>query len=316
MTAVANIIADELTQTPADIGDAPLLYTMGLAETDLLYLAMGMSEFTSIVVSDGPGRLVFGVEVSDQWLMRVQAATPGVAYFDDPAAAVVYMAPKFKKEPAVMPSRQQHLGLSASFDQMVNGDISRYIVDSIEEPFNFKLNVRNPSADGGQTTLDLRVMPMRLMVGTNGEMADRGESKFVAIREPGVDRDLEMVLTAVHHYIQSENVDLSDTAKSWLIANSVSLVIHPAIEREAIRAMNQAIKDAGLDGRKLQAQLKSVVIRAYFGTLVGVLARFGKIPTALAAQLLKDLPVDGLTTQAKLAASQIPTTLNMTQLIG
>lgn len=317
MTGVANIVADELVQSVADLGDPPMLYTIGVSDTDLIYLAIGMSEVTLMVrEGSGPGRLVFGVRVNDKWLMRVQAATPAIAYFDDPAAAVAYKVPESPVPPSPLPARPQTVGLSPSVDQVFRGDCSRWTVEDIERPFNFSLPLRNPSEVDGVTELRLTTVPLFGLVNTDGSVPDRLDAHYVAIREPGVDRDLELVLSIAHLYSSGSNVDLADTAKSWIIENSYTLVTHPAIQREATRALNQAIREAKLDGRKLATQFKSVTIKAYFGTLTGTLARFGKIPTGLASNLMNDVPVDGLTVRSRIALASIPTTLNATQLLN
>lgn len=324
MTGVANIVADELAQSVADLGSPPMLYTIGLTKSDLVYLAMGLAEITTMVREpNAPAKLVWGVRVAEKWMMRVQAATPAVAYFDDPAAVIAYKVPAADMcesnrgiLPTPMPSRQQHIGLTASYDQVFRGDCKQWLVNTIEEPFQMHLPLRNPAATDGVTELKLKVIPLFSLVNTDGSVPDRVGAHYVAIREPGVDRDLELNLTLIHAYMAGSNVDLADTARSWLIENTHTLVSHPAVVREAVRSVNQAIKDANLDGRRLATQVKSVLMKAYFGTLTGVLARFGKIPATLASDLMKDVPVDGLTVKAKLAVASLPTTLTPGQLLS
>jgi hypothetical protein len=309
---LANLVADEISNASYSLDDTPVLRTIGVSQSDLVYLAMAKAEATAVVKGSDSATgfgLVYAGTVQEQWRTRLGAATPTVAYFNSPSSILVYSSGGSAFVPSSLPARSQSVDLTTSMDLLYLGDRD-FLVDSIERPFSFDITLDNPKEGEEDLVLKCRVSMLELLVGKGTTTFSRGGASYAAVREPGVDRDLAIALSLATAYAGS-NIDLvSDKAKSWIVEVMTPLVTHPAVVRLAVKALNEAILREGLDGRRYAPQYKQALVRAYFATLLGMLNRFGKIDSTLVEELMTHLPVSSLTVRAALSLASMPTALN------
>lgn len=314
VSGLANLVADEISNANWGLDDTPVLRTIGVSKADLIYLAMATAEVTAVMKADddSPFRLVFASKVEEQWRTRLGAATPDVAYFDNPASVLVYAHGATSIEPAALPARSQSIDVTSAYDTRYVGDTSKFLIPDLEQVFYFTVPMTDPKTNQ-ETELRCRISLLELLVGEGVEEAREG-ANFSAVREPGVDRDVAITLSLAAAYAEAKNAMISDKAKSWMVEVLTPLATHPAITRMAIKAVNKAIVQEGIDARRYAPQYKKMLIQAYFGTLFGMLNSFGKIDEELAADLLKSLPAEAMTVKAAMAMASMPTALNASNL--
>jgi hypothetical protein len=267
---------------------------------------MAQSQMTGVVKVDDdtmPFRLIYAVRVGEHWRSWIDAASPDIAYFADPQSALIYVSGATAQLPTALPARHQTLDLSSSYDTQYSGDVKSFLNDDIQRPFFFDISMENPGND--DIVLKLKINPLELLTGKS-KVVDRGGAYYGIVREPGVDRDIAILLSIASGYARAESDVLSDKAKSWIVEVMTPLAAHPAITRLAVRAFNQAIVDNRLDARRFSTQYKQAMVRAYYGTLLGILMRMGKIDDQIRDRILKDLPVNSLSVKAALSLASMP----------
>jgi hypothetical protein len=307
---LANLVADEISSRVLEVDQRPILRTIGVQDTDLIYLAMAQAQMTAVAKTDDdtmPFRLIYAAKVGEHWRSWIDAASPDIAYFMDPQSVLIYQSGAMSQLPTALPARYQTIDLSASYDTIYSGDIKKFINSDIQKPFSFDIDMEDPGND--VITLTLRINPLDLLLGHKG-VADRGGAYYGVVREPGVDRDVTLFLAIAASYARAESDVLSDKAKSWITEIITPIAAHPAITRMAVRAFNQAIVGAKLDARRFTPQYKQAMVRAYFGTLLGILTRMGKIDDEIRADLLRHMPVNTLSVKAALALATMPMPVN------
>lgn len=313
MMGLAALAADEMFMEEFRFGDAPRLWAINADMDDLFYLAIAKSEIVGVARDQVRGSVLFGVRVSDKWRMQVPSANPGLVYFEKPDDVILYTTGTDATMPASIPARPQGLDVSPLTDVIyVGADLEGLLNRGVESQFTFGINVRIP----GQTEdlmLRLAITPLGVLVGYSEHAPNRGTAHYCTVREPGVDADVKQVLEIACAYAELTDPRarvLRDKAQSWLIETLQPLLTHPAVLRLAERAMVQAIKDAGLDGRTLGSQWREISTRLLYGTTLGILARFGKIDNDLANRLLAAMPIAALSARASLALATTPTQPN------
>jgi hypothetical protein len=310
---LANLVADEIAEATYGPGDQPILRTIGVSKLDLIYLAMAHSSSTAVVNTMASGfRLVYATKIAEHWRTRLGAATPDVAFFDEPQAVLVYQMGASEILPKAIPARAQSLELTAATDVFYSGDLTEYLVTDIDKSLAFKLELDVPGSQK-PITLRLTVNVLDKLVG-NGVTIDRPGARYAVIKEPGVDRDVAIALSLASAYADSAQRSTRDKAQSWMVEVLSSFVTHPAVARIAEKALNLAIVEAEVDGRKLQAQYKQLLVRAYFGTAMALLRRFGKLDRKLFNKLVEQVPVDTLSVRASLALATMPKAVNASSL--
>lgn len=269
--------------------------------------------------ADGLGiqsaQLVYSARVSEQWRQRVLAANTSTAFFTSPASLITYSAPAHATEPTPLPSRPQSFsGLSEVQPTMYRANILSHLGTRLEKRIGVKIPLRGyADAEPKRLTLDVRVLSPLLGFDESGEVPDRDVGgdrvAYRAVLEPGVDRDVYMMLHVICAYASagenSQNEIMSDRAKSWLVEVLVGLTTHPAIRLIAERAANKALIENGIDARALTTQMREFTIRAAFGTALAVLAQFEKIPVELADQLKDVVPISNLSVRAQLGLAAL-----------
>jgi hypothetical protein len=317
MQGLANMVADEIATARWSVQDVPVLRTIGMINTDVIYLAMARAEIVAVTRSEDKNArfsLIYAAKVSEYWRTRLGASTPSISYFGDPQSLLIYQAGAESKLPTSLPSRPQTLELSAAFDTNYRGAIADQLNSDVAKPLTFSITLINPNVASGETVLKLRISPLELLVGLNPNL-ERGGAKYSIIKEPGVDRDIVILMSLVTAFAQSGQQVISDKAKSWIIEILTPLATHPAVTRVAIRALNQAVIDAKLDARTMHPQYKEAIVRAYFGTLLALLERFGKIDEQVRADILTILPVNALSVKAALSLATMPVALDASHLL-
>lgn len=317
---LANIVADEAAMIPQDEPGfiTPELYMIGVTGVDLMYLAMARAASVSYVRIDNTNDqrglpLLFGCSVAEQWRMDVLAATPTTAYFTDPAAVIMYTSKMTPKDAKPLPARSQTLGLQMNRDiAYIGSNIESLLVKTVEETFSFKITVQPYGQDA--IPLNLKINVLEGLVGTEAKPINRGEAYYAAVREPGVDTEIETLLRLALAYASSDDQDINgDKAKSWLIVHLAPIMMHPAVRLIAERAINAAVIEQKLDARALRPQMREVYSRAFFGVALAILNRFGKIDGTTASALTKAIPTSALSLQAALTLAQLPAAINGTR---
>lgn len=313
--SLANIVADDMALAPADgplLQPEPALWTIGLSPEDIQYLALARAQSVAFYVSGVPSierKFIYGCSVAEQWRQAVVAATPSMAFFTDPAAVLIYSSKMMPMEPKPMPSRSQTIGLAMMRDVIYVSDVERYLDRTIGEVFTHTMPV---APYGGEPVLlKMKTAVLSMLTGYDGRAVDRGTAFYASVAEPGVDGYLQMVLELALAYASLDSTDIQgDKAKSWLIVNLAPLMMHPAVRLMAERSVNQAVIDAKVDARRLAPQMREVYAKAFFGTALIILNRFGKIEGKMVGELLKTIPSSTLTLQASLTLAQIPEAVN------
>lgn len=322
---LANIVADEMAlDAAATVIDehtglssiVPQLLTIRVSKSDLVYLALGRAASVAYVRTNigisNPGaalQILYGCNVHEQWRTAVYAATPTMAFFFDPASVLVYTSKMVSKESKPFPSRSQTVGAQLNRDINYVGDISFLQDRAIEEPFNLQIPVSIGSAD--PVLLKIMINVLASLNGYDGSKIDRDTAFYSAIKEPGVDNELSLLLKIALAYAELPAQDMQgDKARSWLVVNLAPVMLHPVIRMMAERAVNVALIEAKLDGRRLAPQLREVYNRAYFGTTLAILNRFGKIDAHTVTSLTRAIPTSTLSLQASLILAQLPTAVN------
>jgi hypothetical protein len=309
---LANLIADEIASARFAIDDLPALRTIGMTEEDLVYLAMAKSEIVAVTKStlnSTSFRLVYAAKVAEYWRTRLNAATPSISYFDDPQSLLVYQAGAQSKLPTTMAVRSQSLDLSAAYDTTYHCSVEPFLAKDIARPYTLTVMLKNPNDEGQQTELRLKISPLDLLVGQEPDV-NRGGAIYAMIKEPGVDRDIALIMAIASAYAASGPQIVADKAKSWIVETLTPLATHPAITRVATKALHHAVIAAKLDARKLAPQWKEAVLRAYFGTLLTLLYRFGKIDETVLEEINQNLPVNALSVKAALSLANMPMALD------
>lgn len=317
ITSLANIVADEASMLPREsTGVEPELYSIGVAASDYVYLALGLARTVAYAGSVGPQQenvplqLIYGVTVADQWRMDVLAATPSTAFFADPKAVIVYTSKMMAREPKPLPARAQSIGLAMGRDVLYidKDQMDTLLNRTVAQPFSFKLPVQ--PYGGAPTQLEIKINVLEMLVGLEGAIS-RGEAFYASVAEPGVDGELDSLFRLALAYADAPASDVNgDKARSWLITQLAPIMMHPVVRVMTERAVNRAILAAKLDGRSLAPQMREVYTRAFFGVALALLNRFGKIDGRTASELTIALPTSTLTLTATLALSQIPPMIN------
>lgn len=316
MSSLANIVADDMALSPGDgplMQPDPALWTIGMTSEDLQYLALARATTVAFYFQGAPAtldrKLIYGCGVAEQWRQAVVAATPSMAFFTDPAAILIYTSKMVATEPKPMPTRSQTIGLEMMRDVVYVGDVERYLNKTVGEVFGHNMPV---APYGGEPImLRLKTAVLSMLTGYDGRAVDRGLAYYASVAEPGVDGYVQMILELALKYASLEATDIQgDKAKSWLIVNLAPLMMHPAIRLMAERSVNQAVIEAKLDARRLAPQMREVYAKAFFGTALIVLNRFGKINGTMVGDLMKAIPSSALTLQASLTLAQIPAAVN------
>jgi len=329
---LANLVADEISHQPFNLGDAPVLNTINVSDDDIQYVAMAIAEtlsFVQVATSRKKGvgisgipDIVYGVNVSEQFLMNVGAANPGTAFFTDPVAVVLYgLGDEFLhtvKEPIPLPSRKQSFDLPIALDTHFNGNISNYISSKVETPFKVKLPISITQTDGKVGSIDMviSVLPILLPAPDANGNITIVDSKvhYYSVNEPGVDKDIKLMLAMASEYQQYGNRVLQDRAKSWIIETLGNAMQHPVIVSMATTAVNRSLVAQSFDGRRLKSQFFDLMIMAYFSSLLGTLTRFNKVQATVAEDLIKNVPVPGLSIKASALLMSMPMQLNASSL--
>jgi hypothetical protein len=317
MTGLANIVADEMALEDVQMRDDctfdPQLLTIQVSELDVMFLALARARSVAYVRLGGEGsaniRLIYGCNVEEQWRMSVMAATPSMAFFLDPASVIVYTSKMMASEPTAFPSRNQTIGAELMRDTHYVGRVKDFLHSEVEKPFTLSIPV---TPYGGEPiVLDLNITVLGSLVGYDANPINRGTAYYAAVREPGVDQEVDLMLNLALAYAELPSTDIQgDKAKSWLIVHLAPLMMHPSVRLIAERAVTTAIIKARLDGRRLAPQMKEVYNRAFFGTTLAILNRFGKVDGAVVAALTKAIPTSTLSLQAALTLAQIPAAIN------
>jgi hypothetical protein len=313
---LANLVADEIAMAKFTVDDLPTLRTIGMTDNDLVYLAMAQAEIVAITKTESDTRpisLVYAARVSEYWRTRLNAATPSLSYFADPQSLLIYQSGAEEQLPTPLPVRMQSLDLSAAFDTYYQGNALATLDTQVAKPLTFSISIVNPSAESGSTTLNVRVSPLELLVGLNPSL-DREGAQYAMVKEPGVDRDMALIMSLASAFSGAGPQVVADKARSWLVETLTPLATHPAVTRVAVRALNQAVIAAELDARRLAPQYKEAVVKAYFGTLLALLVRFGKIDEKILEDILANLPVSALSVKAALSLATMPTALDANQI--
>jgi hypothetical protein len=315
IAGLANLVADEITTGPETIipyADKPVLRTIGLDEEALTYLAMANADSVAVGVTDiteRPFQLIFATTIAEQWRTRLGAATPSFGYFDNAASMLVYHWGAESQEPSPLAQRSQTIDVSAAYDTLYKGNIMDHLSSDVGKPFSISLEIKDPDAKDGLRTLKLRISPLELLLGEDPTI-DTSLSHYATVKDPGVDGEVAMALSLASAFTSTGEEFMRDRARSWMVETLTSLATHPAVTRIAVRALNKAVIDERLDARKLSAQYREVVIRAYFGTLLGILMRFGKLDAELVKELVLAVPVNGVSVKAALALATLPMPVN------
>lgn len=314
---LANLVADEISMAKHSLQDKPVLKSIGLTDADVVYLAIAKAEAVAIVRSDDTTRpisLVYAAKVGEYWRTFLGASTPSISYFGDAQSLLIFQSGATEQLPTSIAARSQTIELSSSYDTNYVGDFGRIAHADLSKPMTIEIELQNPHEESGVTTLKLRVSPLELLVGPDPEI-NRGGAIYAAICEPGVDRDIRLILSLVAAYGSAGPQVISDKAKSWMVEVLTPLATHPAVTRVAVKALNMAIIRAKLDARKLAPQYKEAVINAYFGCMLALLVRFGKVGEELVPILMSNLPVSALSTRAALSLASMPMPIDASQLI-
>lgn len=331
MGGLANLVADEMSARPFKLGDAPILNTISVSDEDIMYLAMSVAETLSFVqvsttrkkgVGTGASEIVFGVNVAEQFIMNVGAASPGTVFFSDPVAVILYGLgdeyPNNAKDQVPLPSRKQSFDLPVAADVTFKGDIRAFISSKVESPFKVKLPIDIMQTDGKLGSIDMLISPLYILLPApdkngNIQLVESGV-KYASVNEPGVDNELKLMLAIANGYQQHGNRVLKDRARSWIVETLGAVMQHPVILSIATKAVNRSLIEQKFDGRRLKSQFGDVMIMAYFSTLLAILSRFNKVQPHVAEELIANIPVPGLSVKASAILMSIPLQLNASSL--
>lgn len=329
MEGLANLVADEIAMQPFQLGDEPLMYTMGVSKDDIRYLALNYAQTVSFVLytHDGPAlpQVVYGVDVAEQFISRVGAASPGTAFFSDPISVLTYSFGSRMDPVPVLPtpmsSRNQSWNLSVGTDHNIKSEVKKLLSSRIEEAFKVTLPLELMQVDGEPTLLDivLTVLPILLPNPNEDGVIDLVESggvHFASVKEPGVDRDCQMLLALAARYTKSGNRVLADKAKSWVIEVLGVAMQHPVIVSTATKAVNRTLISNRIDGRRLRSQFKDIMVLAYFSTLMAALNKFNKVDSTTTELLINSIPVSGLSVKASALLMSMPSQLSASALVN
>lgn len=321
---LSNIVADEAASTQIEgeegVFPTPKLLTIGVGVSDLVYLAMARASTVAYVRSSGPTSpeiaaergttLIYGCKVAEQWRMEVMAATSHMAYFSDPNAVIVYTSQMQHRDPKPFPTRSQIFGTSYGRDVVYFGSVvERSLERSVGETFSYKLTVQPYGREAVSLNMSINVLEM--LVGPDSKPIPRGSAFYAVVAEPGVDETVGGLMKLALAYAGDDGPDiLADKAKSWLVINLAPIMTHPAVRALAETTVNRAVIQAKLDGRSLRPQMRELYTRAFFGTALAVLNRFGKIDGATTAELNRVVPVSTLSMQAAITLAQVPAAIN------
>lgn len=313
---LANIVADEISNSKWSLEDAPVLRTIGLDEYTLVYLAMAKAEVTAVVKSDSktaPFRLIYATTVKEHWRTRLAASTPNIAYFGDAQSIIIYQMGANTVLPTPLPTRRQSLELSAAYDTRYQGVVNKFLSREIEKPYSFALTVQLPGDKKETAELKPRFVPLEMLVGSNPSL-QRGGAHYALVTEPGVNRDTHITLGLAAAYASEGDKIMQDKAKSWLVESLTPLATHPAVTRIAVKALNKAVIDEKLDARKLAMTYKNVVVNAYFATAMGLLHRFDKVDDDIKELIVEHMPISTLEVKAAITLATIPTAVDASSL--
>lgn len=322
MSGLANIVADEMALQPIELDDDrmfdPQLLTIQVSNSDLQYLALARARSVAYIRSTESAdasnnvRLLYSCNVEEQWRMSVLAATSSLSYFLDPVSVLLYTSKMVSKEPAAFPSRVQSIGVEMMKDiHYVGADVEKALNRDVEKPFKLNVPITPYGAEAINLALEINVLGS--LVGYDGVAIDRGTAFYAAIKEPGVDEEVNLMLSIAAAYASLQASDIQgDKAKSWLVVHLAPLMLHPAVRIIAERAVTRAIIASKLDGRRLAPQMREVYNRAFFGAVLVILNRFGKVEGDVVTTLTSAIPTSTLSLQAALTLAQIPAAINGT----
>jgi len=319
LTSLVNIVADEIAREDRPQGGtetSPYVVMFNVPSFDALVIAMHRADTVALARTDlggdvpGPVRLILGCSKASQWRSRAFAATPEVVFLDDPYAVLLYTSAEQMVEPRPLPSRAQTIGAVVGRDMVYLGDtITELLNPSVQRAFNVDIPVFRGTAE--PITLKLSIGLISHLLGwdkAKGVRA-RGDSFYAGVMEPGVDPAMKLLFDVALGYSNSTDKLLADRAKSWLVEYLAPLVTHPAVQGAAERALNEAVIEARLDLRTIQSSYKETVVRACFGTVLSVFARFNKLDPSRVAELITVVPVSGISVRAQVALASMPVTL-------
>jgi hypothetical protein len=313
---LANLVADEISNSSWGLEDAPILRTIGLDDYTLVYLAMAKAEVTAVVSSNSkttPFRLIYATNVKEHWRTRLAASTPTIAYFGDAQSIIIYQMGAMTVLPAPLPIRRQSLELSAAYDTRYQGAVGKFLSHDIEKPYTFDLAIDLPGSKGKETQLKCRFTPLEMLVG-NDPIINKDGAHYALVTEPGVNRDTHITLGLAAAYATSGDKTMQDKAKSWLVESIAPLATHPATTRIAVKALNKAVVDQKLDARKLAMTYKTVVVQSYFATAMGLLHRFNKVDDRIKDIIIEQMPISTLQVKAAITLATIPTAIDASSL--
>lgn len=325
MTGLASLVADEMSNGLARIESplfsSPTLAAVQVTDLELTLLAMARAQSVAFVddvdaqlpandvLSSRKVSILYGVNVAEQWRSSVFAASPNMAFFTDPASVIVYTSKMLATSPKALPSRSQTIGLSMSRDTLILSDIDSLVDRNVQEIFSLKIPVRDP--EGKTVVLNLDIPVLGALMTLPAGSIDKGDNYVAAVREPGVDAELQLMMDIAVAYAALPATDtIGDSARSWLVLRLAPLLTFPQIVQLGHAATNRAIVNAKFDGRRLGSQARELYVRALLGTALAVLNRFGKINNQTVVDLVRHVPVNTLSTAATTVLSQLPDLIN------
>jgi hypothetical protein len=207
---LANIIADEMSAAPFDIGDRPSLRTVGITDTELEMLALAMATSVSFnaPVNNAVATLipVYGVTVAEQWLMHVSASAGAEVYFMSATTALLYAygtlcanTDNSEIEAQGLPSKHQSLEIPVFVPIKFVGDMNHLLNAEIQEAFTVRLPATLSFAGKEGVNLDLVLSMLPVLLpppDVDGKININPLSKvsYVTVREQGIDAYTSMLL--------------------------------------------------------------------------------------------------------------------------
>lgn len=310
-TGVINLLADNLRDLMDDINQplaAPILWTYQVSDSDLIYYAMGKCSTLMIMAGDPSDPLknvkfVYGVMVKTGWRMKVGASDGQEVFFGDPAAVCLYSADVIPVQGKSLPVRPQTIGTKIMKDVYFLESESRFLSETVQEAFRFKLNIRGES---DPIQLSIPVLGRMLMDPSTGKANDTGDMYYASVREPGFDSEMRNMFAVFSHFLDSSDVVMKDKAASLLATALKSVMHNPVVLTVAQSALNLALVEAKIDMRTIQSQREHVLIRTIIGTALAFLQRFNKVTAAQLETIVAKMPVSSLTTEAQITLSTLP----------
>jgi hypothetical protein len=321
---LANIIADEMAAATFEVGDRPVLRTVGISDPELDVLALAMATSVSFNSPEKSGNMIatlspiFGVTVAEQWLMHVSASAGSEVYFDSPSTTLLYAYGTIcannanqEVEASGLPARPQSLELQIFAPTKFVGEMNTMLSDDIQRPYKVKL----PSdlSIAGQKDISLHLviplLPVLLPPPDNdGNVETLGDTKvrYVSVNEPGVDGYSTMMMNIATAYSMSSDSILAAKARSWLIEVIGEIMKSPVNTNTAIKALQVALINSGIDTRLLRSKYSELMILSFFATALATLVRFGKMNSNNVVSIMNKVETTGLSLKASALMMSMP----------